>query len=190
MLAKTKMFRNMSAEIDEDEHSLEMHYPYIRHVWSRRDVRVVPILVGSLSPSVAEEYAKILQPFAADPNTMFIVSSDFCHWGLRFRYTRYQAGSRELPVILNALTPPDVYAKYPIHASITDLDTEAMSAISFSSGRASIACQVFHKYIQHTRNTVCGRHPIFLLLSIMTALEIHGQSHECRFTYYTVCILR
>ncbi|CCU99367.1 unnamed protein product [Malassezia sympodialis ATCC 42132] len=135
------MFRNMSAEIDEDEHSLEMHYPYIRHVWSRRDVRVVPILVGSLSPSVAEEYAKILQPFAADPNTMFIVSSDFCHWGLRFRYTRYQAGSRELPVILNALTPPDVYAKYPIHASITDLDTEAMSAISFSSGRASIACQ-------------------------------------------------
>jgi len=179
----------MSAEVDQDEHSLEMHYPYIRHIWRNSNVHVIPILTGSLNSHMAEQYAKILEPFAADPNTVFIVSSDFCHWGMRFGYTRYQAGPNEAPIMLSTLTPPEVYAKRPIHISIKDLDAKSMSVISFSSGGASIANQAFRDYLQQTRNTICGKHPILLLLSLMTILEIHGHNHECRFTYYTVRIL-
>lgn len=178
----------MSAEVDEDEHSLEMQYPYIRHVWRDQQVSVVPILVGTLTAPMAEQYANILESYATDPSTILIVSSDFCHWGMRFRYTRYQAGPDEEPVMLSEFTPPSVYANYPIHASITQLDTQAMSSISFSPGKASIACQTFRKYLQQTRNTVCGKHPILLLLSLMTVLETHGRHHECHFTYYTVRI--
>lgn len=50
---------------------------------------IIPILVGSLSPEKEAMYGRILAPYLADPQTLFIISSDFCHWGQRFRYTYY-----------------------------------------------------------------------------------------------------
>jgi predicted class III extradiol MEMO1 family dioxygenase len=35
-LEHTGLFDKMDKEADEDEHSLEMHLPYIRHVFSNR----------------------------------------------------------------------------------------------------------------------------------------------------------
>lgn len=32
-LRKTKVFAEMDKETDEDEHSIEMHLPYIRHIF-------------------------------------------------------------------------------------------------------------------------------------------------------------
>ena len=32
-------------------------------------------------------YGQLLAKYADDPRTLFIVSSDFCHWGTRFHYT-------------------------------------------------------------------------------------------------------
>ena len=32
-LRKTKIFQDMKGDVDEEEHSLEMHLPYIRHVF-------------------------------------------------------------------------------------------------------------------------------------------------------------
>ena len=32
-------------------------------------------------------YGQLLAKYADDPRTLFIVSSDFCHWGTRFNYT-------------------------------------------------------------------------------------------------------
>jgi MEMO1 family protein len=37
----------MSKQIDENEHSLEMHLPYIKKVLP--DVKLIPIMVGNLS---------------------------------------------------------------------------------------------------------------------------------------------
>lgn len=45
------------------------------------------MLVGSLTPEVEADYGKIFAPYLADPQTLFVISSDFCHWGKRFRYT-------------------------------------------------------------------------------------------------------
>lgn len=50
---------------------------------------IVPILVGSLSPEAEAKYGEILAPYLADPQNLFVISSDFCHWGQRFRYTHY-----------------------------------------------------------------------------------------------------
>lgn len=44
-------------------------------------------MVGSLTPEVEATYGKIFAPYLADPQTLFVISSDFCHWGQRFRYT-------------------------------------------------------------------------------------------------------
>ncbi len=41
-------------------------------------------MVGSLDVPKQEYYAKILLKYFEDPNTIFVISSDFCHWGKRF----------------------------------------------------------------------------------------------------------
>lgn len=100
----------MSQQTDEDEHSMEMHAPYIRKVFeesvgqthsmkeqktfctlnpeslslplclSRQDIEIVPILVGAISAASEARYGEILAPYLADPANFFVVSSDFCHW--------------------------------------------------------------------------------------------------------------
>lgn len=50
---------------------------------------IVPILVGSLSAEKEACYGRILANYLADPQNLFVISSDFCHWGQRFRYTYY-----------------------------------------------------------------------------------------------------
>lgn len=45
-------------------------------------------------------YGRLLAPYLEDPAHVFIVSSDFCHWGTRFNYVFYDR-SRARP----SLTP-------------------------------------------------------------------------------------
>ena len=83
----------MTPSVDREEHSLEMHLPYIRHVFRwyvpphrtyaddrQEDLRLVPILVGHASAEQGEKLAQVLEPYFKDPETYFIISSDFCHW--------------------------------------------------------------------------------------------------------------
>ena len=47
----------------------------------RGHFKVVPILVGALKPEKESEYGQILTKYLLDQDNLFIVSSDFCHWG-------------------------------------------------------------------------------------------------------------
>lgn len=76
---------------------------------------VVPIMVGSLSIESEALYGEILAPYLADPQNLFVISSDFCHWGQRFRYTYYDKS----------------YG--PIHKSIENLDKAVSTTPSHSS---------------------------------------------------------
>lgn len=49
-------FSVMDVQTDEAEHSIEMQLPYIAHVLQGKDIPVVPIMVGSVSPAVEKEY--------------------------------------------------------------------------------------------------------------------------------------
>jgi len=61
-------------------------------------------MVGSLSTEKESLYGHIFSQYLADPKNLFVISSDFCHWGQRFRYTFYEKSWGE------------------IHQSITTLD--------------------------------------------------------------------
>lgn len=76
---------------DEDEHSIEMHLPYIAKVMEdfKDQFTIIPVLVGSLAPEVEQMYGELFAPYLADPQNLFVISSDFCHWGNRFRYDYY-----------------------------------------------------------------------------------------------------
>lgn len=48
-------------------------------------------MVGSLSTEKECLYGHIFAKYLADPKNLFIISSDFCHWGQRFRYTFHES---------------------------------------------------------------------------------------------------
>lgn len=115
---------------------------------------VIPILVGSISASREAEYGEILAPYLADPQNFFIVSSDFCHWGSRFNYT-YKGTADEEHI--------------PIWRRIETLDKEGMAVIERIDPKA------FTAYLKKTKNTICGRHPIGVLVNAVAKL-IGGKS--------------
>ena len=58
-------FEMMSLSADEDEHSIEMQLPYIAKVMApaRGNFTIVPVMVGSLSPSSEAKYGKIFAKY-------------------------------------------------------------------------------------------------------------------------------
>lgn len=191
-LDATRLFRVMKGQVDEDEHSIEMHLPYLRKVFQGRDVSVVPILVGQLSPVSIAQYASVLAEHVADPATLVVVSSDFCHWGERFRYTRYYDGEAGQILRLSGSTQRSEYAARPIYEAIQALDADGMAAISFDPAptlpvthtSAAEARKAFAVYLSQTGNTICGSRPIALLLATLHHLETEGQAFRCRFVHY------
>lgn len=182
----------MSRSTDEDEHSLEMQLPYIYKLLSRTFASpdlfplLVPILVGATTPSAERAYGALLAPYLADPSSVFIISSDFCHWGSRFSYTYYLPSSSSAPADGYALrssksrnSPP---TDPPIYESIVRLDKLSMEAIESGSHEKLV------QNLKETGNTVCGRHPIGVLMAAMEALRDEGKLPEdggrCRFVRY------
>ncbi len=180
-LAETGKFDTMRTDSDETEHSMEMHLPYIYKMLSQTFKSAVefppliPILVGNTSPEAEKDYGKILAPYLADSTSVFVVSSDFCHWGLRFKYTHY------LPASLSstAASSGGGYSlkkreknptEPPIHESIGRLDKLTMDAIE--TGKH----EEFLGNLRETGNTVCGRHPIGVVMAAIEVLEKEGKS--------------
>lgn len=158
---RSARFVKMTTEMDEAEHSIEMHLPYIRHIFAGRDVKVVPIVVGSLSEEKERNFGRMLSAWIGDGETFFVISSDFCHWGSRFGYTRVDRTLQN------------------IWQGIERLDREGMSCIE--SGDHSAFCN----YQRRTENTVCGRHPIGVLMSALAYCQANtGRSFTTNFVRY------
>ncbi|XP_050314908.1 protein MEMO1 [Anthonomus grandis grandis] len=163
-LETTGHFEWMDMDTDENEHSIEMHLPYIAKVMEnyKHQFTIVPILVGSLNPDKEAYYGRILSRYLADPQNLFVVSSDFCHWGHRFRYTYYDRS----------------YGS--IYQSIEGLDRVAMNIIE------NLNPAEFTNYLRKYGNTICGRHPIGILLqAIQELLRSDGtQNASLKFLKY------
>ncbi|RAK97815.1 protein MEMO1 [Aspergillus ibericus CBS 121593] len=186
---RLRRFDTMTPGDDEDEHSIELHLPFIhRRLQLEYPGKppseyppLVPIVVGAVDEETEEGFGAFLAPYLANPSNAFVISSDFCHWGSRFRYTYYASTAPSPGPIIpvsddlpwpgleedettrliercqagHALQPSDtLLTNPPIYASISALDLGAMAAISTGSHGQ------FSKFIKDTNNTVCGRHPI------------------------------
>ncbi|GJP46392.1 hypothetical protein CLOM_g5685 [Closterium sp. NIES-68] len=156
-LRATGEFEEMGRHVDEAEHSLEMHAPFLAHLCKDHNVLLVPIMVGSLDAAAEARYGGILSRYFSDSSNFFSISSDFCHWGSRFRFTPYDK------------------AHGPIHKAIEAMDREGMALIETGKAKA------FRDYIERTGNTVCGRHPIGLLLQMA---ELSPSPPSIRFVQY------
>ncbi len=67
-----------------------MQLPYIAELLEssgrREHCFVVTIMVGSTSPESEVQLGTCLAPYLVDPANVFVISTDFCHWGGRFGY--------------------------------------------------------------------------------------------------------
>jgi len=161
-LLDTRMFGSFDKDDDEEEHSLEMHLPFIKRVMGEKEFTLVPMLAGQVSPSLSNKYAGIFEKYIDDPHTLIIISTDFCHWGSRFGYTYYEKKYKK------------------IHESITALDKRGMEAIESGDPNK------FWKYITSTRNTICGRHAILVLMSsLRKAMAKTAKEAEIKFVHYS-----
>ncbi|TVY81583.1 Protein MEMO1 [Lachnellula suecica] len=179
-LKATGKFDTMTSDTDEVEHSLEMHLPYIYKMLtlkfkSAKDYpTLVPVLVGNTSASSEKKFGQIFAPYLADPSAVFIISSDFCHWGTRFQYTYYLPNNPTAAVARQgggySLRRRDVNPTDPrIHESIGKLDRLAMDAIEGGHHTE------FLENLESTGNTVCGRHPIGVLMAAIEVLREEGK---------------
>ena len=91
---------------------------------------------------------------------LFVISSDFCHWGQRFGFTHKYEEFKEAE----------------IHKSIEKLDKVGMGHIE------SQDLPAFQNYLDQTQNSICGQNPIQLLLSIIN--EAAKENYGTQFLKY------
>jgi len=139
--------------------------PYIRKRLDQTAsaAKIVPLVVGNLGSRAEKELGRALAPWVRDSENAFVVSSDFCHWGLdTFDYAPYSAtGSVD---DLETLQPGQ---KLEPGASVEDtieaMDQHALEAVKLGNHDAFLAS------LKKTKNTVCGRHPIGVILAALEA---------------------
>ncbi|CCW59988.1 unnamed protein product [Phytomonas sp. EM1] len=164
-------------QVDEEEHSIEMQLPFISYILhfpqgqaqaaAVSRVSIVPIIIGWTDRGLEERMSDALQEYLNDPSNVFILSSDFCHWGSRFRYTyHYQR---------------DTYPN--IGEAIIALDHRAISLLHNKD------IDGWYDYLEQTNNTICGRNPIGIGLNawvnklaskVTVDFVSYSQSNKCQ----------
>jgi MEMO1 family protein len=124
-------------------------------------------MVGNASASTERKIASVLAPYLSDPSTAFVISSDFAHWGSRFRYTYYQPSSGPA-TSLNSSSWKPAKGEREIHESIKVVDFDCMGACESGSHESWLGC------LEENGNTVCGRHPIGVIMAAMEEVQRRG----------------
>lgn len=149
----------------EGEHSFEIQLPFLQR--AAPVAKVVPILCGSVGPRDDSAIGSLLSRLVGD-DTLFLISSDFTHYGARFDYEPFPATSA-----------PEVKAR------LEELDMAAIEPI------LSGDVEAFRSFLTRTGDTVCGRLPLaaFLatlgrrargrLLAYRTSLDETGDYEHC-----------
>lgn len=141
----SNLFSVMPPSIASKEHSLEMEFPLLKYIFKDRQFTIVPIIIGQVSPSTCVQIASALASLFEDKNTLFVVSSDFTHWGRRFGYT---------------YLPSNSDSNIPIYKLIEQIDMTAAEKIQ--SGDPS----KFVQYLGETRASICGKNAILVMMNL------------------------
>ena len=125
----------------QSEHALEVQLPFLQEVLP--DTPIVPLICGRLKMGFAEKVANCLMSLW-ESNTLWVISSDFTHFGRSFGY---------LPFVDN------------VENQLKELDMGAVEKIM------SLDCEGFSTYLNDTGATICGAGPIKILLK---TIELSG----------------
>lgn len=132
-----------------EEHSLEIQLPLLQQTLP--SAAIVPLLVGDLDPADCAAFATILTRLSRGAETLVVISSDFTHYGTRFRYTPFP--------------PRDVGS---VQSRLRNLDMGAIDCLI--AGDAAR----FRSYLSQTGATICGQ------VALNAMLAWFADSHAVR----------
>ena len=130
-------------------------------IFKGHDVLLVPILVGNLTRAKEIEYGKLLAPYLDDEETLFVISTDFCHWGEDFDYMPHD----------------EKLFGNKIWKSIEALDQQGIALIEDQNQKT------FFDYCEKSGNTICGRHVIGMVLAALA--ENNNIKTKTKFVCYS-----
>ena len=142
-LSKLNDYYIYDKNVEENEHSLEMQLPFLKLIFGDKDFKLLPIMVGQTSIEQDFYFADTLKELYEDKETLFVISSDFCHWGKRFNYMYLNKDFNK------------------IYQSIEYIDKLGIECIE------SLDPYKFNDYLVEFKNTICGRRPISILLCLI-----------------------
>ena len=131
------------------EHSLEVELPFLQI--TQKDIKIVPLICGSVEDHIVEDISGVLNEWI-DDETIWIISSDFTHYGYSFGYTPFSTGN-----IIEKIRKLD----YGAIEKILKLDYEG-----------------FRDYVDETGVTICGANPIKILLK---TLDLAQRKNKIKF---------
>ena len=137
------------------EHSLEVELPLAQEIL--KDFKLIPFICGYVDTVSAAKIASVLKKlWSAD--TLWIVSSDFTHFGSYFSYLPFRGNIKQ---------------------NLKKLDFGAIEKIKAFDPAA------FSEYIKSTGATICGTNPIMVLLSLFKELVGEGFRVDSELVEYT-----
>jgi MEMO1 family protein len=142
-LKKNKLSNNLP-EAHNKEHAVEIQIPFIQKVAS--NAKIVPVIVGDLAGGDFDLLAPLFAKYL-NPGTVFLVSSDFTHYGPQYGYQPFHFKSAP--------------SNGAVKEALARLDRGAIDEIQKMNFAG------FYEYTERTRSTICGRNPILLLLKIL-----------------------
>ncbi len=152
-LAGASQWITQRNDAQEGEHALEVELPFLADLLP--DAQLIPLVCGEMGAGALEEAGEVLARELVLPETLWVVSSDFTHYGQAFGYLPFQS---------------DVARR------LEELDRGAIDAI------CQIDASAFLSYVEETGATICGRIPIALLLQVVKKAVSHP---ECELLEYT-----
>jgi MEMO1 family protein len=128
------------------DHSVEIQLPFLQY--AAPGARVLPVYVSQLSAEARAAAAGSLAELAG-PDTVYIASSDFTHYGRSFSYQPFPVNGR-------------------VGDRIRELDEGTIDCAG------SLRPEMLLGSLQKTGSTVCGSEPIALLLETLRQIESSG----------------
>ncbi len=137
----------------DDEHSLELQLPFLQRVLKDK-FKLVPLYLGAMDDREMVAAAQLLVPLI-DDKTLIVVSTDFTHYGPNYGYTPF-----------------------------TDNIPSGVKRLADGASEPICRCDYdgFVEHLEKTRDTICGRGPVKLLLRI---LSMRGGARGERIVYET-----
>jgi hypothetical protein len=138
------------------EHSVEIQLPFLQE--TLQDFCLVPILAGRTGAGQQRKLAERLAE-QDDGRTLYVFSSDFTHYGPRYRFTPFG---------------PSAPA---VRGRIDALDSRAVELLERLDGDGLRA------WLDRTGATICGRHGLGVLTELVPRLA--GKLRPTRLAHYT-----
>lgn len=142
------------SDAHEREHSLEVQLPLLQHFF--KDFTLIPMINGFIDEASAEHIAMTLKDWWQE-DTLWVISSDFTHYGYSFNYLPFHRNIRE---------------------NLRELDMGAIQLIIDKDLHG------FCGYLDKTGATICGCGAIKILMAVLDLVD-NKENNGAELVHYT-----